>query len=125
MTTIYEIPKLWPGETVAVIGNAPRLTAEQVESVAHLPCIAVNRAITMAPHAAMLVAIDGNWPPEADTFPGLRIVGIESELDALYVNLPPEVVDLDENTRIHIRNNALSAIRIAATAGASKILLPG
>lgn len=125
MTTPFTITPIWPGETVAIIGNGPAMTAELAESVRAHRTIAVNRAVVMAPWADMLVSIDGNWPAGASDYAGMRIVGIESDVDALYVHMPHEVVTMGPAHIIHIRNNALSAIRIAADAGAAKILLLG
>jgi len=98
---------------------------ELADSVRHLPCIAVNRAVVMAPWADMLVSIDANWPTEANDFAGLRIIGFEGDIDALYAGLPYEVVTLAPGNVVHIRSNALAAVRIAAMAGAAKILLLG
>lgn len=129
MTTPYQIEKMWPGETVAIIGNAPGMTAELATELANTlrPCraIAVNRGIRFAPWADMLISIDGNWPEEGNAFAGLRIVGIESERDALYVPLPYERVTVAPGHVLELRNNALSAIRIAAQAGAARIVLAG
>ena len=125
MTTPWKVPELWPGKTVAVIGDGPDLTDEALAAAKSYPCIAANNAISRAPWADMLVSIDGNWPPEAEDFAGLRIVGIESDKDALYLNMPHEVVALGPGHVVHIRNNVLSAIRIAEAAGAKSIMLLG
>ena len=125
MTTPWKVPELWPGKTVAVIGDGPDLTDEALAAAKSYPSIAANNAISRAPWADMLVSIDGNWPPEAEDFAGLRVVGNESSIDALYVNMPHEIVTLAPGHVVHIRNNALAAIRIAAQGGAVKILLLG
>lgn len=126
MTTRHEIAPIWAGQTVAVIGNGPSLTDEMLAEAKGHPCIAVNRAARRAPWADMLVSIDGNWPDECADFAGQRVVGIEhDDLDALYIAMPHEVVTIAPGHVIHIRNNALSAIRIAAQAGAAEILLYG
>lgn len=126
MTTRHEIAPIWSGQTVAVIGNGPSLIDELLAEAKGRPCIAVNRGARRAPWADMLVSIDANWPDECADFAGLRIVGVErEELDALYVAMPYEAVTLAPGHVIHLRNNALAAIRIAAQAGASEILLYG
>ena len=125
MTTPYEILPLWIGETVCVLGAGPSLTPELAVATREHHCIAVNRAVTLAPWADMLVSIDGNWPEEASDYAGLRIVGNESEIEGLHVKLPYEIVTLTDGTVVHIRSNALAAIRIAAAIGATRILLYG
>ena len=124
MTTPYTIEKIWPDATVAVLGNGPTLAAD-LAAATFDHCIAANSAILHKPDADMLVSIDGNWPVEADSFTGLRIVGIESDADALFVPMPYERVTLGPGNVIELRNNTLSAIRIAAQAGAATILLLG
>ncbi len=125
MTTPYSIPRMWDGETIAILGNGPTLQAELAAGARPGRAIAANRAVAHAPWADMLVSIDGNWPAEAEHFEGMRVVGIESDLDALYVHLPHEVVTLGPGHVIHMRNNLLSAMRMAAAAGAAKIVLYG
>lgn len=125
MTTPLIITKMWEGETVAILGNGPTLSAELASVERPTRAIAVNRAVAVAPWADMLVSIDGNWPPEAEDFDGMRVVGIESDLDAFYVHLPHEVVTLAPANIVHLRNNAMAAMRIAAAAGAAKLILFG
>lgn len=125
MTTPLTITRMWPGETVAILGNGPTLAAELATTERPARAIAVNRAVAVAPWADMLVSIDGNWPVEAEDFAGMRVVGIESDLDAFYVHLPHEVVTLGPANIVHLRNNAMAAMRIAAAAGASKLVLFG
>mgnify|MGYP003395333890 CR=1 FL=1 len=77
----------------------------------------------------MLIGLDGEadaefWEESKD-FAGQRICGVECEIDALYPGLMYESVEIGPAHTIHIRNNALAAIRIAARSGAAKILLLG
>jgi len=125
MTQPLTITPMWQGETVAILGNGPSLDAELAAAKRPARAIAINRAVAAAPWADMLVSIDGNWPPEADDFAGMRIVGVESDLDAYFVHLPHEVVTLAPGNVIHLRSNALAAMRIAAAAGAAKLVLFG
>lgn len=125
MTTRFTVTCMWPGETVAILGNGPTLAAELAAAGRPARAIAVNRAVALAPWADMLVSIDANWPPEGDGFAGMRIVGIESEVDAQYVHLPHAVVTLAPGHVVELRSNALSAMRIAAAAGAGKLVLFG
>jgi len=126
MTTRLVIEPIWAGETVAVLGNAPCLDAE----LAHLPrpihAIACNQAAIRAPWADMMVSIDANWRPEAENFAGQRIIGFEDpDIDAGFVHIPHELVAVAPGRELHIRANLLAAIRIAAQAGAARILLLG
>jgi len=125
MTTPFMISRMWPGETVAILGNGPTLAEELATTDRPARAIAVNRAAAVAPWADMLVSIDGNWPAEAKDFAGMRVVGVESELDAFYVHLPHEVVTLEPGNVVHLRNNAMAAMHIAAAAGAAKLMLFG
>jgi hypothetical protein len=115
----------WHGQTVAVIGAAPTLTPALADSVQHLPCIAINRAVLLAPWAQVLMSIDGNWPTGIEAFEGLRVVGVLGIEGGAYLPIPYEVVDLGPAHQVHIRSNALAAIRLAAQCGASKIVLLG
>jgi hypothetical protein len=130
MTTQWTIPQMWAGQTVAALASGASLTQEAADSVKHLPRIAVRRAFRLAPDADMLIALDG--PPNHDfwdesrDFAGIRICGVECDgLDARYVNIPHERVALGPSHVIEIRNNGLAAIRVAAMAGAAKIVLIG
>lgn len=131
MTQKYELPvDLFAGKTVAVLAPGPRMTQELADSFRNIPCIAARTAFRFAPWADMLVSIDG--PPNAGFwdacagFAGIRVCGTESEaLDAMYLPIAHEVVTIAEGHVVHIRNNLLAAIRIAAAVGAAKILLVG
>ena len=68
MTQKWEVPKLWPGETVAVLGNSPDMTQEMADSAraSGYKTIAVNRAVRFALWADMFVALDPHHPFWAD-----------------------------------------------------------
>jgi hypothetical protein len=125
MKTPWNIPQLWHGETVAIIGTGASATPEAIDAVRRLPTIAANAAIALAPHADMLVSIDANWPEEGDRFEGIRVVGVPCDAEAEYAGITYEVVRMSPNEVLHIRNNGLLAMRIAAQAGAKKIVLVG
>jgi hypothetical protein len=118
---------MWEGETVAVLGAGPDMSAELAESARGHKTIAVNRAVKFAPWADMFVALDPRHPFWADMgdFRGLKVCGVECEYDALYPGMMYETVTIGPGHTIEIRNNALAAIRIAEQAGAAKILLLG
>ena len=130
MTTPWTIPPdLWAGQTVAILGAGPDMTAELAETARGHKTIAVNRAVKFAPWADLFVALDPHHPfwEEADRlgFKGMRVCGVECDYDALYPGMMYERVSVAPGHVIEIRNNALAAIRIAARAGAARILLLG
>ena len=114
------MPKLpnWPGATVAIIGAAPA----HLDDLRQYKSIAVNRAVALAPWADVLVSLDGNYPPSA--FKGLCLVG-NAQAAGQYLPMPYEVVCLGPSHVIHIRQNTLAAMRVAAMCGAAKIVLAG
>jgi len=128
MTKPWTIPAdLFAGETVAILGAGPDMSAELAERARAFKTIAVNRAVRFAPNADMFVALDPHhpfWDAAAD-FKGIRVCGVECDYDALYPGMMYERVEIAPGHTIEIRNNALAAIRIAALAGAKKILLLG
>ena len=130
MTTKFNVAGIWSGDTVAILGAGPDMTAELAETARGYKTIAVNRAVKFAPWADMFVALDPHHPfwEEADNlgFKGMRILGVENDdYDALYLGMMYETVRIAEGHTIEIRNNALAAIRIAYLAGAKKIILLG
>ncbi|MRV72569.1 hypothetical protein GJ700_12710 [Duganella sp. FT92W] len=126
MTTALTIEPVWAGETVAVLGNAPCLDAELEYLPRPIHAIACNQAVIKAPWVDMMVSIDANWRLEADGYQGVRIIGFESpDIDACFLPIRYEEVVIGPAHTIHIRSNLLAAIRIAAQAGAAKVLLVG
>lgn len=131
MAKKWEIPAdLFAGQTVAILGAGPDMTAELAETAKGCKTIAVNRAVKFAPWADMFVALDPHHPfwEEADKlgFSGMRVIGIDhDDYDALYPGMMYESVKMPDGATIEIRNNALAAIRIAFRAGAKKIILLG
>ena len=126
MTTKYEAPD-WAGLTVGILANGPELTQELADR-ARAECdklIAVNRAIRFAQTADMFVALDPDHHADLPAdFAGLRIVGAEWwDIDAMNVGPRYEMARLGPSHEVHIRNNLLTAIRLAAEAGAARIVL--
>ena len=130
MTKKIDITGMWAGQTVAILGAGPDMTAELAETARGYKTIAVNRAVKFAPWADAFVALDPHHPfwqeAEALGFKGLRFLGVEREdYDAIYIGMLYERVKIDEHKTLEIRNNALAAIRVAQKAGAAKIILIG
>jgi hypothetical protein len=128
---MYSIENIWPGETVAILGAGPDMTAELAERARQHKTIAVNRAVKFAPNADMFVALDPRHPfwEDAKDFAGIKIIGVECDFEekygAFYVAGLSERVVIEPGNTIEIRNNALAAIRCAVMAGAAKIILLG
>src|SRR5262245_32226499 len=72
-----EVPRLFPGGTVACLATGPSLTRADVD-LARAHCdgvIAINDAYTLCPTADILYACDGKWwtwHKGAPTFKGLK-----------------------------------------------------
>lgn len=128
--TIWAIPKLWPGETVAIIAGGPSVNQALADSVRQHKRIVVNHAYMLAPDADMLLALDSDPAFFAQAFEagfaGLMLCGGVFELPGVhYIGQRFERIVLGVNHIIETRNSGLTAIRIAAEAGAAKILLLG
>lgn len=130
MTTKWTVPAdMFAGETVAILASGASLTQELADSVRHLSCIAVRKAVRRAPWAQILVSIDGyedaEFWEETKDFAGLRVCGVECDIDLLYLNAPHERVTLGEGHVIEMRNNGITAMRIAVAGGAKRLNLLG
>lgn len=140
----WQIPTLWPGETVVVLGGGPSLTREQVEACrGACRVIAVNTAYQVAPWADLLYFCDWEWlgwwkaDPAFRSFAGLR-VALENarswEVDPSILVVenygnpePPECVGIAEpgDGLFTHRSAGAQAIELAAKLGAARILLLG
>jgi len=132
-------PRMWPDETVVILGCGPSLTREDVDYVrGKARVIAINTAWTLAPWADVLYSADRRWWAHyrgAMGFPGLKysIGSGRGKHDS--VPKHPEVVVLkhmgDEGICVDPtglktgRNSGASAINLAVHFGASRILLLG
>ena len=130
MTTPWIIPvDMWAGETVCILGAGPDMTPELAATAKGCKTIAVNRAVKFAPWADMFVALDPHHPfwEEADNvgFTGIRVCGVECDLNAMYAGMWYESVQIAEGHTVSIRNNALAALRIASLTGTKHIRLIG
>ena len=123
----WPIPKLFAGQTVAVIAGGPSATSSAIASVRQYPRIAVRNSYPRAMDAAALVSLDGPaaWfdQARADGFRGLMLSGVPD--CEHYIGLGYERFRVDANTEKEIRNSGLTAIRVAAQMGATRILLVG
>ena len=126
MTTTWKITPDWQGQTVAVLASGPNMSQEVADALRKHRRIVVNFTHRLAPNADMLVAMDGNWPQELRDFAGLRVTGVQDDdLDALYIGPRWERVQIAPGHEIEVHNSGLTAVRIAAQMGASRIILAG
>ena len=131
----WSVPKMWPGEHVAILASGPSMSQEIADRVGRsaVRTIAINTTFQLAPWADMLYAADGMWWDRhwkhAKGFQGLKVT--------IEPNFKPELLMLgndkagtsgftDDPTKVRSGSNSgYQAICIAALAGAKKISLYG
>lgn len=126
MTTPYIKPD-WTGKTVAILGGGPSMSQSVADDLKqHDVRVVVNDAHVLAPDADMLVALDGVWPEGYGTFAGRRVTGVHDGHEAaMYAGPMYERIVLAPCHIVEVRNSGLAAIRLAADAGAARIVLAG
>lgn len=128
MTTPWKIEPIWAGMTVAVLAAGPSMNQSVADAMQQHKRIALKNTIELAPTADMLLSLDpgAQYFVAPAEFSGLRVCGIDDpDTDALYAGMFYERVTISEGNTVETRNNGLAAIRIAALAGAKKIILCG
>lgn len=138
----WEVPKIWPGQTVAVLGSGPSMAPAVAAACRAVPCIAVNDTVLLAPWAAMLYAADEEWwtkhPRDevrraVSLFAGLRVGATLQPVKGvmrLRVSYAPRGdahcgFDPDPGAVRTGGNSGYQAVHVAAHAGAARILLCG
>lgn len=131
MSRPWEVPRLWPGQTVAILAGGASLTAAQVEAVRAIPCVVVNNSHQLAPWAPLLYAADACWwrhhAQTALKFEGIKVSGQEVEFSQVHTlkDTGTEGFDPDPSCIRNGGNSGYAAIHVAIHAGASRILLLG
>jgi len=128
MTTAFDVPQIFDGKTVVVLGSSPSMSRAVADKVRNMPRIVINSTWRLAPDADILFAHDLAWwqqNPEAQNFRGLKISGQDGEVDALHVRMPEERVTIGPGHVVDLKNSGIMAIRLAAAAGAKRIILFG
>lgn len=135
MVVEYQVPKLWPGETVVCFASGPSLTREDVEYCrGKARTIAVNDTFKFAPWADVLYACDErwwrwNWKKGAETFPGLKFAITHGSRRYPGVKVLRNTgIDGLEHRPTGLRNGRNSgyqAINLAVHLGVSKVILLG
>jgi hypothetical protein len=126
----WSVPKMWPGETCAILASGPSMSQEVADTVmaAGIRAITVNTTFKLAPWADMFYAADVAWWKK-----------YHGEITGLKVTCEPppfkDILQLKNTGRdgfdpnpAHIRtgnNGGYQAIHIAAHTGCSRILLCG
>lgn len=133
-THLYgSVPKLWPGDTVVVIGGGSSLTPEDVNYVrGKARVIAIKEAIQLAPWSDAMYACDDKWwrfYRGAPDFTGLRFA-LEPQPIAW-----PNVTVLRNTGNLGLEldpagvktgyNSGYQAVQVARHLGASRIVLLG
>lgn len=127
------VPKLWPGETFAILGTGPSLTADVVDHVrGKARVIAINAAHELAPWADVMYAADAAYwkhvkgapaftglkyslAREAAQWPDVRVLRIAGS----------NGLELDPTGLKTGDQSGYQAINLAVHLGASRILLLG
>lgn len=131
MTT--RVPRLWPGETVVILGAGPSLTVDDVAYVrGKARVIAVNTSYQLAPDADCLWATDAKWwkwhkgvPEFAGLKYSLERQGRQWPGVQVLRNTGDSGLDEDPSGIRHGRNGGYAAVNLAVHLGAVRILLLG
>jgi hypothetical protein len=127
------VPRLWPGETVVILGCGPSLKAEAVNAVkGRARVIAINQSYQFAPWADLLYACDASWWQRHHGVPSFTALKYGLETGA---KRWPGVQTLQHTGKTglellptsvkHGQNSGYQAINLAVHLGASRILLLG
>lgn len=130
----YVVPRMWVGETVAVLASGPSMSQVVADKVraAGLHAVVVNDTYRLAPWADILYAADRRWweanPEAATEFAGIKLVGQSGvHLPGVQVMMNSGTNGFDPNPRFvrHGNNSGHAAIHVAIHTGAARILLCG
>lgn len=128
------VPRLWPGETVTLIGGGPSLTPADVAAVrGRTRVIAINNAYQLAPWADALYAADRKWIDWHGGVPGFT--GPKYSIASadptprpdwtVLRNTGTHGLDLDPTALRTGFNGGYQALNLAVHFGAARILLLG
>lgn len=142
----WSVPRLWPGETVVIIGGGPSLTAEQVNACkGRARVIAINDALRLAPWCDVHYFCDDKWwrwhhgKAWYQAFSGLRITlenlhlakdepALKSVQNASRPDAPGKPTEALCEAPIGVMtgmNSGYQCINLAVHLGAKRILLLG
>lgn len=135
------VERLWPGETVVIIGGGSSLTPDDVDYVrGKARVIAIKESYLLAPWADVLYACDPKWWAQykgATTFTGMKYA-LEPVAEALktapHTNIWPNVhilrntghqgIELEDRSGLRTGfNSGYQALNLAVHFGAARIIL--
>lgn len=130
----WTVPRLWPGQTIAVLATGPSMSQEVADKVlaAEVPAIAVNDAFRLAPWAAILFSSDLEWWrvkwDQVKDFRGVRVCSQPGRPMAGVERIRISAdwgFDPDPSAVRFGGNSGYQAVHIGIHTGASRILLCG
>lgn len=125
------VPRLWPGETIAILASGPSLAPADVARVlaAGLHIIAIKEAQRLAPAADVLYACDSKWwrhfGPSLCGFNGLRYALETTPYAQQLRNSGMTGLDLDPTALRTGKNSGFQAVNLAVHLGAARVILLG
>lgn len=134
----WRVPAIWPGDTFAILGGGPSITAEQVVACkGRARVIAINDQLRLAPWANVHYFCDNKWwkwhhgASWYTAFEGLRITLENPDVCAQdrscnpVQNVGATGLCAARNGVMTGRNSGYQAINLAVHLGAKRILLLG
>ena len=127
------VPKLFPGETIYIIGGGPSLKNFDFKTLIGKKTIAINKAIVYHPTASILYWTDGRFytwfKNEVDSYKGLKFTlkphsQYTHDINVLRKGKPYGLED-DPQTLSHGFNSGYAAINLSYHLGAKRIVLLG
>ena len=125
---MWAVPRMWDGQTVAILASGPSMSQSVADKVSHLPCIAINTTYRLAPWAEVIYAHDAAWwnhHADAKELPGLKVGGERAAGVLTLKNTGLMGFDPDPSCMRVGGNSGYQALHLAIQAGASRILLLG
>ncbi len=126
----WSVPRIWDGETVAILASGQSMNQEVADQVRGLRTIAINTTFQLAPWADMLYASDARWwiqyKDEIAQFKGLKVGTEPAPVPDLLLLTNSGKDGFDEDpSKVRCANSGYGAIQIAIHAGCKRILLCG
>lgn len=126
----WSVPRMWDGQTVAILASGPSMSSAVAEKCRRFKTIAINNTFRLAPWADMLYAADALWwtvTKDWKDFHGMRVTCDDTAFPELLQlrHTGPTGFDPDPSCLKTGSNSGYQAIHVAVHAGAKRILLNG